>query len=404
MNRNIRITVFSVLLPALVMLIFIPGCKKATDNTGQVPNGNEFLLRGSVVDAKTHQGIANASVYIVGQPVITTNANGQYQVNCKTMANGSYDVRVTANGYGYGFASAGIASNSAMVNTINLKPLDAPVAIGSQGGTLSVNDPESFVGGSTSALIIPAGAFTGNVNVTFTRFTGIDVPGIAPANSLNLCTVNIGPANTPASKPVELRFAMPFADATIDQLPLMRYDFNSNSWVGTGTFAQVNHGANTATAQITEFGTYSLATTGSFSEGSGSGGVATKLQLSPTLSYVNLSYLAKHEFPNGTPLKISYTYLANLASQNTKINGSRVSFSDSTKFTFTYIGSKPDSIPGVKSTSGYYRWVPEVSHAPMDIPMTTSILDVTVSGIIHKELYSDACGWQYAHDQGGGGK
>lgn len=38
------------------------------------------------------------------------------------------------------------------------------------------------------------------------------------------------------------------------------------------------------------------------------------------------------------------------------------------------------------------------------MPVSTVINGVMVSGIIQKKVYGDACGWQYTHDQGGGGK
>jgi hypothetical protein len=38
------------------------------------------------------------------------------------------------------------------------------------------------------------------------------------------------------------------------------------------------------------------------------------------------------------------------------------------------------------------------------MPMSVAVNGVTATGIIYKELFTDACGWQYTHDQGGGGK
>ena len=404
MKMNIRNTIFFALLPVSFLLLFTEGCKKASD-TGTEQQAGEFWLKGSVNNAQTHTGIANARVYFAGQTILTTDANGLYKVNCKTMGNGTYDVRVMADGYGFGFASATIANNSAMVNTIMLNPLTEPVSIGSTGGTIMMTDPESLIPGSKTTLVIPSGAFPGNVNVTLTRFTGIDVPGYAPANTLNLCTVNLGPVGTVTGKALELRFAMPFANATADNLPLMRYDFEANNWVNTGTLAQVDHAANLATVQITAFGTYSLAITGSFSELNGSGGTIVTVPLDPTLSYIDFSYLAKNEYPGGTSATISLSYLKNIVSQNTRINGTRVSFNDSTTCTFNYIGSKPDSLAPVKSTmSGYYRWVPKVSYTMQIMPMTTIIDGLATSGIIQKQVYSPASTWQYVHDQGGGGK
>ena len=405
MKRDIRNTIFFALLPAFFLLLLTEGCKKASDINNPEQQSGEFWLKGSVINSHTHTGIANATVYFTGQTILTTDANGLYKVNCKTMGNGTYDVRVIADGYGFGFASATVGNNSALVNTIMLKQLAEPVSIGSQGGILMMTDPESLISDGKTSLGIPAGAFSGNINVTFTRLTGIDVPGYAPVNTLNLCAVNIGPTGTIAGKAVELHFAMPFADPTVDNLPLIRYDIATNNWVSTGILATIDHVTNVATVQITDFGTYSLAVTGSFSETQGNSGTTVSLALDPTLSDIDLTYLAKNEYPDGTPETVSLSYLKNIASQNTRINGVRISFTDATLFTFNYIGYKPDSLAPVKSTmSSYYRWVPKVNYNIQEMPMTTTINGMTTVGSIEKQVYRSGSYWQYVHDQGGGGK
>ncbi|MDP1620797.1 MAG: hypothetical protein Q8M08_00515 [Bacteroidales bacterium] len=402
MKTNIRISLLLVLLPAFFLLLLTGGCKKASDTTPPEQPGGDFLLKGSVVNAVTLKGIANARVYFAGTTILTTDANGRYQVSCNTTGSGSFDVRVMADGFGFGFATATIEKNAAMVNTIMLNPLAEPVLIGSAGGAVMVTDPEGIVTGSKTTLSIPAGAFSGNVNVTLTRFTGIEVPGYAPANMLNLCAVNLGPTGMVAGKAAELRFAMPFADQSVNSLPLMRYDFEGNNWVNTGTVAQVDHTTKVATVQVNEFGTYSLAVAGSFSESNGSGSPVT-VALDPALSNVDFSYLAKNEYPDGTPQSVSLSYLKNIASQNTRINGARVSFNNVTTFTLNYIGAKPDSLAPAGS-AGFYRWVPRVIVSAQAMPMTTTINGLTTNGIIRKDVYSPAIGYQFVHDQGGGGK
>ena len=401
MKTYTRNPIFYALLPALLLLLMTAGCKKASDTTSTQQQGGDFWLKGSVIDATTHTGIAGAFVYFGSQSMFATDAHGNYTVNCKTMGCGAFDVRVTADGYGFGFASATIAGNGALVNTILLKPLSGGVSIGSTGGTLTLTDPESILQGGTTTLAIPSGALSANVMVTFTRFTGIDVPGYAPASTLNLCAVNIGPAGTTPGKSMELRFALPFTDAAVDNLPLLKYDFSTNTWVNTGTLAQVNHATNLATVQVAAFGTYSLAIAGSFAESAGNSGAATTQQLDPTQSSADFSYQAGNSYPGGTPASISLSFLKNIASQNTKINGTRVSFVNETTVTLNYIGAKPDS---VLKSSGFYRWVPQVIYAPQQLQMTTDIHGVITPGIIQKQVYTSGCGYIFVHDQGGGGK
>lgn len=391
------------LLPVFLLLLITGGCKKTSDSTTPVTPTADFLLKGSVVNTTTHAGIANARVYFSGTTILTTDANGLYQVNCKTVGCGTYDVRVMADGYGFGFATATITTNAAMVNTIMLMPLGAPVTVGSTGGSVMVTDPESLIPGSKTTLVIPAGALSGNTSVSLTRFTGIHVPGYAPANMLNLCAVNLSPANSLASQAMELRFALPFADASLNSLALLRYDFEANTWINTGAPAQVDHVSNTATVQVTAFGTYSLAVAGSFSESNGTAGTPVTLALDRSLSAIDLSYQAANDYPGFTGTAISLDYLRNVAAQNTRINGTRTSFSDLTTVTFNYIGSKPDSLAGVKTT-GYYRWFPKVVYTPQDMPMTTNVHGLITNGFIRKQVYGPASGYEFVHDQGGGGK
>ena len=405
MKRNTRITALSILLPAIFLLVLAGGCKKSSDPPASEPPVSDLWLKGSVINAQTHAPIVNAQVYFSGQSMLTTDVDGIYRVSCKAVTNGTYPVRVKAEGFGYGFATATIASDAAMVNSILLNPLATAVSIGPAGGILTVADPESYTSGGQTTLVVPQGAFTAGINVSFTRFTGVDVPGYAPANLLNLGTVNLAPAGTVASKPVELQFAMPFTDAGVTSLPLMRYDFETNNWVNTGIVANVNTTSNTASAMITTFGLYSLAVTGSFSEPGSTSGATVNQQLDPKQSYIGLTYQASIEYPGGIPATVSPAYLRNLASQNTAIGGTRTSFSDATTLGYNYIGTKPDSLAPVKSTnSSYYRWVPNVSYSPQAVSVTTIIHGTTATGIIHKQQYTASSFWQYVHDQGGGGK
>ena len=210
MKTNRRKLILSALLPALFLLITIEGCKKTADTTTPEQTNSELNLKGSVINSNTHSGIANAEIYFEGlNTTLKTDANGIYKVSCKSLGSGIHQVRVMANGYGYGFASAVISDDAAMVNTIILNPLAETVTVGSNGGSVVVGDPESLVPSANTSLVIPSGAFPGNTNVSLTRFTGLDVPGFAPVNLLNLCTVNISPAGTLPARQWTFTFRFP---------------------------------------------------------------------------------------------------------------------------------------------------------------------------------------------------
>jgi hypothetical protein len=405
MKRNIILTILTSLLLAFLILAGSEGCKKSDDSFIPNTQTSKLWLKGSVVNAETNQGIANANVFIAGLTGLTTDANGFYQVDIDPLSTGAWEVRAIANGFGYGSTVAEIGDNIAVVNVIRLKPLSAPVQVGSAGASLNVLDPEAIVPNSRTILNIPAGAFTQNTNVTLTRFTGNGVPGYAPGNMLNLGTVNLGPEGTITAVPVELIIPMPATNVLADNLPLLLYNPETNIWTITGLFAQVDHANHLATVHVTTFGTYSLGIEGSFTETAGTAGPVTKVSLDPDKSSIDFSYLALNNYPGGTPPEISLVYLKNVVSQNTIIHGVRTSFVDYTVVTVNYIGHKPDSLGGGKSTNaGYYRWIPEVSYNNQEMPMSITIEGTGINGIIQKEIFLDSSYWEYVHDQGGGGK
>ena len=63
MKTNRRKLILSALLPALLLLITIEGCKKAADTTTPEQTNSELNLKGSVINSNTHSGIANAEIY-----------------------------------------------------------------------------------------------------------------------------------------------------------------------------------------------------------------------------------------------------------------------------------------------------------------------------------------------------
>ena len=401
MKSKIKFSLLPALLFACLLLFTAVSCKKSVTTVTSTQN-TELWLTGNVVNAVTNQAIPNARVYITGSTVITTDANGVYRINTFSLVKGGVEVRAVYDGFGFGSAMAQIGANTATVNTIRLNPLGPPVSVGPSGSTIIVADPESITAGTGTSLTIPAGAFNQTISVRVTRFTGIGVPGYAPANSLNGCTVNLNPESTVTTIPMDLSFALPASGIGVDQLPLLLYSVETNAWTATGTFATVNHAANTALAHITSFGTYSLGLPGTYTEAEGSGGTVVKVPLDPSGSSIQFTYLAKNTYPNGTPSTISLVYLVNLVSQNSKVPGARISFADSTTLIMNYIGTKPDSV--VAQSSATYKWKPQYGYNWVNTPTTTTLNGTPVSGIIEIEHFGDCGFWQYVHDQGGGGK
>lgn len=405
MKRIERVTVpFFFATLSLLFLLLSSGCKKESGPTGTVP-ADGLLLKGRVVSLATGAGIAGATVRFGTSASYTTDAAGWYQVPCKTAGVGLHDVRVAASGYGYGFAQAAVTASTAMVAVITLRPLSPPVLMGQEGGVAAVSDYEGLEPGAYATLAVPPGALNSPTNVTMTRIYGNEVPGRAPDGSLCLAAVVIGPTGGAVTKDMTLLFPLPFTDATLSTLPVLQYDFTAGQWTSTATEATVDQASGIATAKVNAFGTYCLAVPGTFGESNGTGSGAGSTQLDPAKSQAEFAFLGTFDIPGGVSGALSPVWLANLASQNTVLNGARTSLTDSTHVSFCYIGSKPDSIAPSKATSGgYYKWVPKAGYVLQSMPASISVHGASVSGIIRKELFSDACGWEYVHDQGGGGK
>lgn len=393
-----------ILLLVPFLLLAAAACKKAPDSAVPVPPAGDNLLRGQVIDAGTRAGVPGATVLIEQSVALVTDAEGFYTIDCDAAGQGTYRVRATAAGYGYGVAEAQIEANAARVTLITLQPLAPAITTGPSPTTLTAADPEALVPGAMATLELPADAFPPATPVSFTRITGMAVPGSPPAGHLHLGAVIIQANPSTPGKPLILNLPLPVSDPTLTSLAILFYDFSADHWTATGT-ATVDPMAGTATVLLSRTGTYALAIGGSFTETDGPAGQTGTIQLPASSSTAILKYLARNDYPGGIPATVSAAYLRGTASQNTSLHGGRVSFADSTAILFDYTGSKPDSVPGTKSTSaGYYKWVPKVGYNSRTLPVTITVRGIRADGTIAKESYADASGWQYIHDQGGGGK
>ena len=388
-----------------LLCVIAVSCTKSNDAGDPTVTADALWLHGHVVNGATHQPIFNATVEITGLTTLVTDATGSYALDVTGIAPGNYTVRARAEGYGYGSVMAQVSGNVAVANTIGLIPLSAPVTITPQGGSISTPDPEAIVTGSQTTVKIPANAFSENTNISLTRLTGSHVPGYPPVNNLNMGVFHLASAGLTPGLPVEVNIPLPLQNLQAVSLPLLKYDPVSDTWQPTGTEALIDHEAGIAMVNILAFGTYSLALPGNYNETLGNSGPQTDIKVDPDQSSVVLAFMAENDYPGGVPSAISSNYLANIASQNSCLHGIKVSFIDSTYVTVSYIGHKPDSVVTTKATSsGYYQWIPQVGTSWIEVPYTTVVDGISVSGIVHKELQVDSGYWQFIHDQGGGGK
>jgi len=359
------------------------------------------MLKGRVVDATTGSGIV-ARVFIAGMSV-TTNSEGVYEISSKLIGNGSWELLVEANEYGLATAIATITDDAAMVRTIRLAPLSNGATLGQSGGTLTVTDPESLTAGASAVLTVAPGTFTGTQAVLFNRLTGAGIPGYAPAGMLNLCAFSIAATAVVPAKPMTVTLPLPVADPSIATLSLLKFDPTTITWsVVNGTQAVVDPSTHTATVQVDAFGYFSLAISGSYSESAGNGSTPVTIDLDKTRSQISFSFTATGQYTS-VPAGVSAAWLKNIASQNTKLNGERVAFDQTTEVMLNYIGYKPDSLTTTQS-AGYYRWMPRVTYTDYQMPVTASVNGMVITGTIGKRAYAPSSSYQFVHDQGGGGK
>ncbi len=401
MKTRFRSAAILLVLP-LFMILLLQGCKKDSDTTTPSLQTGDLMLKGSVIDASTNSGMG-ALVFIAGQ-TITAGNSGIYEINCKLLGAGTHDVLVATNEYSFGTAIATVQSDAALVRTVRLTPVTNAANIPASGGTITMADPESLLPEGTAIMTVAPGTFNGSTVMAFTRYTGADVPGYAPAGMLNLCTFRIDAVAVVPGKPLTVTLPLPVSAASAVNLALLKFDPASIGWtVVSGVTPTMNVAANTATVQVDAFGYYSLGLPGSFSETAGTATTPVTVDLDRGQSLIALSFNATTQFTGSIPYSVSTTWLKNLVSQNTKLYGERISFDLANELNLNYIGYKPDSVVTSRS-AGYYRWMPRVTYTDRTMPFTLAIDGAVVTGTIGKRAFVPSSAYQFVHDQGGGGK
>jgi len=441
MKTKVYITIALMAFIAITAVFWIQSCRKPVGTIDITIPTTKLLLKGKVIDNTTKIGITNATVTIKGIAVVSTDKNGIYTTEMDVSKYKEVEIYAKASGYGLGSTKAYINKEQICVNSIPLKKLNTPVTIGPSGGKIETNNNEGFKTNKIE-LIIPANAFSSNVNISVTPFEGIEVPGKINDAKLNLVTVNINSGERDPLLPVTLVFPMPISNLGIDRLPLLYFNENNYSWENTGKYAIINNADGTASVNITHFTTYSLAIYGRYIEELSQTTTINSIELDRSGSSKIIPWLAKVEYPSGIPDNISANWLKNVVSQNTEIGTGRVSFFDSTYTTINYIGYKPDSISKTKSTMGCIRWVWRTFVCPVinlgdiivsllfanywidinnngrvdqdemyiwkdvnndkNVDKGETLPATEVNGYVSTETYTDCGYWECIHDQGGG--
>lgn len=423
MKTKVYITITLMAFIAITAVFWIQSCRKPVGTIDITIPTTKLLLKGKVIDNTTKLGIANAIVTIKGIAEVNTDKDGVYTIEEDVSNYKEVEIYAKASGYGLGSTKAYINKEQICVNSIPLKKLNTPVTIGPSGGKIKTNNNEGFKTNKIE-LIIPANAFSSNVNISVTPFEGIGVPGLAPDSMLNLVTVHLESDGENPTLPLKLFFPLPFSVYLFDSLPVLIFNQDEFLWQYSGHYAQIDKVSGMAISEIESMGTFSLVVAGSYNEvPSGKIDKGSKL-LDKNKSSYEYKWLAKVEYPNGIPDSISPNWLKNVVSQNTHFANGRVSFFDSTYTTINYIPYKPDSVSTLKSTNGciwvyhpkacwedqghwewvrIYRWTDLNGNGIYDLGEPLVLIGgYWVWNQVWKIVSYDCGYWECIHDQGGG--
>lgn len=328
-----------VLMVMACFSIFFLNCKLEIVGAAEVDVQEEPVstleLKGRVVNKETLNGISNATVIINGSYEIFTNSEGYYEFPVRLVAGEMYEIWAYADKYGYGSTSAQIDrdNGATIVNTIALLPLNPPVVIGSDGGTIEEKTSEVLTGDSSVSVSIPTGALDEDTAISVTPFEGVDVPGLPPFGNLNIATVHIAPIGMSLNKKMMVTFPLPLTAKYLgDSIPLLCFDKNTFRWLQTEIVASVDTVNNVATAEISKLNTYSLAIQGSYEETIEDSTIIDEGRWKMQSFPIDESWQATVEYPEGIPNQSSFSpnWLKNAVSQNTQLISGRVNFFDQT--------------------------------------------------------------------------
>jgi hypothetical protein len=330
-----RLIVWVLAIALLSVIVLWLGCKwKATGTTDSAEVEEDILIQGKVVNKYTQATVSNATVTIKKEFEVTTDEQGYYKIKAELVGDGECEITAYADGYGYGstIAKIDLTNNGTVVNTIQLLPLNPPVAIGSSGGTITQSATEGL-SNNTVTLSIPNGALSQATNISVTPFEGVDVPSLSPDSNLNMATVHIAPVDTGLSIEATLTFPLPLKGNLLsDSIPLLKFDKKSFQWIDAGIMAKVDTVNNTASAKIRKLGTFSPGIRGMYEESKGDSQIVDNGTWKKRPSSTQESWQATVEYPNGIPYAEQYSqrWLKNVVSQNTRLTGGRTSFFDPT--------------------------------------------------------------------------
>jgi len=395
-------------IAGITFLIWKCETKKVGPTEPETNSLRELYLTGRVVDKETRNGIVNVDVQIGTDTKTTTDNQGYYKVKAMNVGSGTVNVLAHADGYGYGSTQAFIdlKNGGATVNIIPLLQLNSMVSVDITGGTISTINAEGFSSNSIT-LNIPNGALDKTTSISVSSFEGIEVPGLPPQGYLNVITSHIEPDALVLNKKANLILPLPFVSETTDSLRLLYYIKETNKWQLENDYAVIDSSSNTASVQISHFGTYSLGINGRYEETLDNSQILGTYYLDTKNVFKTIGWMAGIEYPNGIPTGVSIRWLKNTVSQNTLIGSGRLSFFDTTFTIINYISIAPDSAQilsknnSVNCPSGYIK-VPIYRIIKKRVPESVFLMGRWTT--IYNEIteQGEQIGWYCKHDQGGG--
>ena len=204
------------------------GCEMPAESGSDSPHGSEHpAVVGRVLNQITLEGIKDVKVSISGAQIVTTGADGTYEVGEYSVVRGLAGIRITASAPGYTSATVEveIGPHGISIPTLFLLPLPAPTVLSASGGTLAL--------GGAGEIDFPAGALMGDVPVTAVVFPTLIRSGQDPQHHAAALGLTLLPLGLQLSKPAKITLTLPVPHSPKSRLAIRQLNPLTLQWHDT---------------------------------------------------------------------------------------------------------------------------------------------------------------------------